>query len=74
MSPAVAARAFELKDNEVSDAIQTPQGFAFITVTGKQAASDPPLEAVKDKVRARRRQEEGGRNRSPEGGGDSPRS
>jgi peptidyl-prolyl cis-trans isomerase D len=51
MSPAVAARAFQLKDNEVSDAIQTPQGFAFITVTGKQAASDPPLEAVKDKVR-----------------------
>ena len=51
MSPAVAARAFELKDNEVSDAIQTPQGFAFITVTGKQPASDPPLEAVKDKVR-----------------------
>ena len=51
MSPAVAARAFQLKDNEVSDAIQTPQGFAFITVTGKQAASDPALEAVKDKVR-----------------------
>ncbi|MEO7270986.1 MAG: peptidyl-prolyl cis-trans isomerase [Vicinamibacterales bacterium] len=51
MSPAVAARAFELKDNEVSDAIQTPQGVAFITVTGKQAASDPSLDAVKDKVR-----------------------
>ena len=34
MSPAVAQRAFEMKEGEVSDAIQTPQGFAFITVTG----------------------------------------
>ena len=32
-------RAFELKDGEVSDAIRTPQGFAFITVTGKQDAA-----------------------------------
>ena len=38
MAPAAAERAFELKDGEVSDAIRTPQGFAFITVTGKQDA------------------------------------
>jgi peptidyl-prolyl cis-trans isomerase D len=51
MSPAVAAQAFELKDNAVSDAVQTPQGYAFLTVTGKQAARDPSLDEVKDKVR-----------------------
>ena len=30
MAPAVDARAFELKDGEVSEAMQTPQGYAFI--------------------------------------------
>ncbi len=34
MAPAVADRAFEMKDGEVSEPIRTPQGFAFITVTG----------------------------------------
>jgi peptidyl-prolyl cis-trans isomerase D len=51
MAPAVADRAFELKDGEVSDAIRTPQGFAFVTVTGHQAEHLPTLDEVKDRVR-----------------------
>jgi peptidyl-prolyl cis-trans isomerase D len=51
MAPAVAQRAFELKDGEVSEAIRTPQGFAFVTVTGKQDAYVPKLDEVKAKVR-----------------------
>ncbi len=51
MAPAVAERAFELKDGEVSEAIRTPQGFAFITVTGKQDSYVPKLDEVKAKVR-----------------------
>jgi peptidyl-prolyl cis-trans isomerase D len=51
MAPAAAERAFELKEGEVSDAIRTPQGFAFITVTGKQDAYTPKLDEVKARVR-----------------------
>ena len=51
MAPAVAERAFELKDGEVSEAIRTPQGFAFITVTGRQDSYVPKFEEVKAKVR-----------------------
>jgi peptidyl-prolyl cis-trans isomerase D len=51
MAPAAAARAFELKDGEVSEAIRTPQGFAFVTVTGRQDAYVPKLDEVKTKVR-----------------------
>ncbi|MCA1560716.1 MAG: peptidyl-prolyl cis-trans isomerase [Acidobacteria bacterium] len=51
MAPAVAERAFELKENEVSDAIRTPQGFAFIVVTGTQPAKVPTLDEVKARVR-----------------------
>ncbi len=51
IAPAVAARAFEMKQGEVSDSIGTPQGIAFITVTGSQDARDPSLEEVKSKVR-----------------------
>jgi peptidyl-prolyl cis-trans isomerase D len=51
MAPAVAERAFEMKEGEVSDAIRTPQGFAFITLTGTQAARVPPLDEVKARVR-----------------------
>ena len=68
------ARAFELKDGEVSEAVQTPQGYAFITVTGKQDARTPTLDEVKDKVKRGRRQAEGGRDRAPESGGDRRRS
>ena len=51
VAPAAAARAFELKEGEVSEAIRTPQGFAFITVTGTQPAKDPTVEEVKARVR-----------------------
>jgi peptidyl-prolyl cis-trans isomerase D len=51
MAPAVTQRAFELKDGEVSEAIRTPQGFAFVTVTGRQDAYVPKLDEVKAKVR-----------------------
>lgn len=51
MAPAAAQRAFDLKDGEVSEAIRTPQGFAFITVTGRQDAYVPKLDEVKNKVR-----------------------
>jgi peptidyl-prolyl cis-trans isomerase D len=51
MAPAVAERAFELKDGEVSEAIRTPQGFAFVAVTGKQDSYVPKLDEVKAKVR-----------------------
>jgi peptidyl-prolyl cis-trans isomerase D len=51
MAPAVAERAFEMKEGEVSESIRTPQGFAFITVTGSEPARIPPLDEVKATVR-----------------------
>ena len=51
MAPAVAERAFELKEGEVSEPIRTPQGFAFVTLTGRQDPYVPKLEEVKAKVR-----------------------
>jgi peptidyl-prolyl cis-trans isomerase D len=51
MSPAVSEQAFEMNEGDVSDAVRTPQGFAFITVTGKQDARLPTLDEVKDRVR-----------------------
>jgi len=51
MAPAVAERAFEMKQGEVSDALRTPQGFAFITVTGIQPDRLPELEEVRARVR-----------------------
>jgi peptidyl-prolyl cis-trans isomerase D len=50
-APAVAEQAFGLKDGEVSPAIRTPQGFAFITVTGRQDSYLPKLDEAKAKVR-----------------------
>jgi peptidyl-prolyl cis-trans isomerase D len=51
MAPGVADRAFDMKEGEVSEPIRTPQGFAFITVTGTQAAYVPKLDEVKPRVR-----------------------
>ena len=51
VAPAVAERAFELKEGEVSESIRTPQGFAFITVTGRQDSYVPKLDEVKARVR-----------------------
>ena len=51
VAPAVAERAFELKEGEVSESIRTPQGFAFITATGRQDSYVPKLDEVKARVR-----------------------
>ena len=51
MAPAVAQRAFEMKQGETSKAIRTPQGFAFISLTGTQPERMPALDEVKAKVR-----------------------
>ncbi len=51
MAPAVAERAFEMKEGEMSEPLRTPQGFAFITVTGTQAERMPALDEVKPRVR-----------------------
>jgi peptidyl-prolyl cis-trans isomerase D len=51
-SPQVATEAFALKDGQVSEALRIPQGFAFITVTGKQDPYIPKVEVVKERVRA----------------------
>ncbi len=51
MAPAAVERAFELKDGEISEAIRTPQGFAFLMLTGKQDAYVPKLDEVKIRVR-----------------------
>ena len=51
MAPAVAQKAFEMKQGETSDALSTPQGFAFISLTGTQPERLPTLEEVKPRVR-----------------------
>jgi peptidyl-prolyl cis-trans isomerase D len=51
LAPAVAQRAFELGDNEVSGAVRASRGEVLFTVTGKQASYIPKLDEVKDKVR-----------------------
>lgn len=51
MAPAAADQAFTLKEGDVSPSIRTPQGFAFITVTGRQDAYVPKLDEVKARVR-----------------------
>ena len=51
LAPAAAEQAFSLEEGTVSPAIRTPQGFAFITVTGKQDGYVPKLDDVKPRVR-----------------------
>jgi peptidyl-prolyl cis-trans isomerase D len=51
LAPAAAEQAFSLEDGAVSPAIRVPQGFAFLTVTGKQDAYVPKLEEVQGRVR-----------------------
>jgi peptidyl-prolyl cis-trans isomerase D len=50
-APDVTASAFTLEAGKVSDALRTPQGAAFITVIDVQAAHDPQLSDVRDRVR-----------------------
>jgi peptidyl-prolyl cis-trans isomerase D len=51
MAPAVADRAFELREGEVSEAIRTQQGYVFITVLGTQDAYLPQVDEVASRVR-----------------------
>ena len=51
MAPAIATRAFEMKTGEVSEAIRSQNGPAFITVTGTQESRLPSLDEVKSRVR-----------------------
>jgi parvulin-like peptidyl-prolyl isomerase len=51
MAPSVTQQAFQIKQGEVSEPLRTPQGYAFITVTGKQDPYIPKLDEVKTKVR-----------------------
>jgi peptidyl-prolyl cis-trans isomerase D len=50
-APDVSNQAFQLKDGEVSRALQSPRGPVYITVTGKRDPYVPKLEEVKDRVR-----------------------
>lgn len=50
LAPAAAEQAFSMEQGQVSPAIRTPQGFAFLTVTGKQDAYVPKLDEVKARV------------------------
>jgi peptidyl-prolyl cis-trans isomerase D len=50
-APQVADAAFELQDNSVSEALGSPRGPVFITVSGKKDAYTPMLDEVKDRVR-----------------------
>jgi peptidyl-prolyl cis-trans isomerase D len=51
MAPAVGQQAFQLKEGEVSEPLRTPQGYAFITVTGRQDPYLPKVDEVKARVR-----------------------
>ena len=51
MAPAVNERAFGLEDGKVSESLRTPQGFVFISVSGRQDAYVPKLEEVRARVR-----------------------
>ena len=51
MAPAVSERMFALKIGEVSEAIRTPQGFAFVTVTARNDSYVPKIDEVKARVR-----------------------
>jgi parvulin-like peptidyl-prolyl isomerase len=51
LAPAVAARAFDLGDNQVSGAVRASRGEVLFTVTGKQESYIPQLDEVRDRVR-----------------------
>jgi peptidyl-prolyl cis-trans isomerase D len=50
-SPEVTTRAFEMTDGQVSGAIRTGRGYAFVTTTGRQDPYVPKLDEAKEKVR-----------------------
>jgi peptidyl-prolyl cis-trans isomerase D len=50
-APQVGDEAFRLADGQVSDALSSPRGPVFITVTEKKDPYTPALDEVKDRVR-----------------------
>jgi peptidyl-prolyl cis-trans isomerase D len=50
-APQVSDEAFRLNDGDVSDALTSPRGPVFITVTEKKDPYVPPLDEVRDRVR-----------------------
>ncbi len=50
-APQVADAAFTMQDNAVSEALASPRGPVFITVSGKKEPYTPKLEEVKDRAR-----------------------
>jgi peptidyl-prolyl cis-trans isomerase D len=50
-TPDVTNQAFQLKDGEVSHALQSPRGPMYIVVTGRREPYVPNLDEVKDRVR-----------------------
>ena len=52
VAQAVTQRVFELKQGEVSEAVRTGQGFAFLTLTGTEESKLPTMDEVKARVRA----------------------
>jgi peptidyl-prolyl cis-trans isomerase D len=51
IEPTVAAEAFRLEQDQVSDAIPTAQGYTFLSVVEIQPAHLPSLDDVRDQVR-----------------------
>jgi peptidyl-prolyl cis-trans isomerase D len=51
VAPEVAARAFDMGDNDVSSAIRTPRGYVILTTTGRQDSYLPKVDEVKERVR-----------------------
>ena len=51
VAPAVAASAFQLADQAVSDAVASPRGPVFLTLTGKTDPYVPALDEVRERVR-----------------------
>lgn len=50
-APQVAGTAFELSDGGVSDAVASPRGPVFLTVSGREDPYVPKLDEVRDRVR-----------------------
>lgn len=52
LAPAIADRAFQMDDNDVSGPVRASRGEVFFVLAGKEEAHLPKLDEVKDRVRA----------------------